>query len=164
MGTDPIFLDSREKGPVPVRRIARSAIVECSPRQVYDLVEDIESYPEFLPWCMAAHVRERAAGRTVATIEVGMPGIRQSFTTENANAPGKSIDMRLLEGPFRRFEAHWRFAALGTAATSIEFAIAYEFADRILATALAPLFEHIAVTMVAAFTRRTESTYAKPAR
>jgi len=164
MGTDPIFLDSRKKGSVPVRRIARSAIVECSPRQVYDLVEDIESYPEFLPWCIAAHVRERTAGRTVATIEVGMPGIRQSFTTENANAPGKSIDMRLLEGPFRRFEARWKFSALGTVAARIEFAIAYEFADRILATALDPLFEHIAGTMVDAFTRRAERLYAKPAR
>lgn len=147
-----------------MRRIARSAIVECRPRQVYDLVEDIESYPEFLPWCMAAHVRERASGRTVATIEVGMPGIRQSFTTENANTPGKSIDMRLLQGPFRRFEAHWKFVALGATATRIEFAIAYEFADRILATALDPLFEHIAGTMVDAFTRRAERLYAKPAR
>ena len=145
-----------------MRRITRSAVVECSARQMYDLVEDIESYPEFLPWCLAAHVRERAAGRTVATIEVGMPGIRQSFTTENANAPGKSIDMRLLEGPFRRFEAHWKFAALGSGA-KVEFAIAYEFADRILATALDPLFEHIAGTMVDAFTRRAERLYANPA-
>jgi ribosome-associated toxin RatA of RatAB toxin-antitoxin module len=147
-----------------MRRIARSAIVECSARQVYDLVEDIESYPEFLPWCVAAHVRERVPARTVATLEVGMPGIRQSFTTENTNAPGKSIDMRLLQGPFRRFEAHWKFTALGAAATRIEFAIAYEFADRILAKALEPLFDQIAGTMVDAFTRRAERLYAKPAR
>ena len=146
-----------------MRRIARSAIVECSPRQVYDLVEDIESYPQFLPWCVATQVRERTPERTVATIVVGTP-LPQAFTTENTNAPGESIDMRLLEGPFRTFEAHWKFAALGTAATKIEFAIAYEFADRILATALEPLFEHIAGTMVDAFTRRAERLYAKPAR
>jgi len=146
-----------------MRRIARSAIVECSPRQVYDLVEDIESYPQFLPWCVATQVRERTQGRTVATIVVGTP-LPQAFTTENTNAPGESIDMRLLEGPFRSFEAHWKFAALGAAATKIEFAIAYEFADRILATALDPLFEHIAGTMVDAFTRRAERLYAKPAR
>ena len=146
-----------------MRRIARSAIVECSARQVYDLVEDIESYPEFLPWCMAAHVRERAAGRTVATLEVGMPGVRQSFTTENTNVPGKSIDLRLLEGPFRRLEGHWKFAALGPAATRIEFAIVYEFADRILARALDPLFEQMASTMVNAFTRRAERRHDHPA-
>jgi ribosome-associated toxin RatA of RatAB toxin-antitoxin module len=147
-----------------MRRISRSAIVECGARQIYDLVEDIESYPEFVPWCVAAHVRERVAGRTVATLEVGMPGVRQSFTTENINVPGKSIDLRLMEGPFRRFEGHWKFAALGPAATRIEFAIAYEFADRILARALNPLFEQIAGTMVDAFTRRAERLHAKPAR
>ena len=139
-----------------MRRVARSAIVECSARQMYDLVEDIESYPEFLPWCSGAHVRERTAGRTVATLQVGILPMRQSFTTENTNAPGKSIDMRLLEGPFRRFEAHWKFAALGSGGSKVEFAIAYEFADRILARALDPLFEGIAGTMVDAFTRRAE--------
>ena len=163
MGTDPIFLDSRKKGSVPVRRIARSAIVECSPRQVYDLVEDIESYPQFLPWCVATQVRERTPGRTVATIVVGTP-LPQAFTTENTNVPGDSIDMRLLEGPFRTFEAHWKFAALGTAGTKIEFAIAYEFADPIAAMALERLFDHIAGTMLDAFTRRAERLYAKPAR
>ena len=147
-----------------MRRVARSAIVECSARQMYDLVEDIESYPEFLPWCSAANVRERTAGRTVATLEVGVPGMRQSFTTENTNAPGKSIDMRLLQGPFRRFEAHWKFAALGASATRAEFAIAYEFADRILARALDPLFEGIAGTMVDAFTRRAERLHGRHSR
>ena len=131
---------------------------------MYDLVEDIESYPEFLPWCSGAHVRERTAGRTVATLEVGRPPVRQSFTTENTNVPGKSIDMRLLQGPFRRFESHWRFGPLGSHATKVEFAIAYEFADRILARALDPLFEGIAGTMVDAFTRRAERMYGRRAR
>jgi ribosome-associated toxin RatA of RatAB toxin-antitoxin module len=147
-----------------MRRIARSAIVECSARQMYDLVEDIESYPEFLPWCAGAHVRERTGSRTVATLEVGMPPMRQSFTTENTNVPGRSIDMRLLQGPFRKFEAHWKFAALGGKAAKVEFAIAYEFADRILAHALDPLFEGIAGTMVDAFTRRAERVHGKRAR
>ena len=146
-----------------MRRIARSAIVECTPRQVYDLVEDIESYPQFLPWCVSTQVRERTPGRTVATIVVGTP-LPQAFTTENTNLPGESIDMRLVEGPFRQFEAHWKFAALGTAGTKIEFTIAYEFADPIAAVALEPLFQHIAGTMVDAFTRRAERLYAKPAR
>ena len=147
-----------------MRRIQRSAIVECNARRMYDLVEDIESYPEFLPWCSGAHVRERTAGRTVATLDVGMPPMRQSFTTENTNVPGKSIDMRLLHGPFRKFEAHWKFTALGTAGSKIEFAIAYEFADPILALSLEPMFEGIAGTMVDAFTRRAERLHGHPAR
>jgi ribosome-associated toxin RatA of RatAB toxin-antitoxin module len=147
-----------------MRRIARSAIVECSARQMYDLVEDIESYPEFLPWCSGAHVRERTAGRTVATLDVGIMPMRQSFTTENTNVAGKSIDMRLLEGPFRKFDAHWKFTALGPGGAKIEFTIAYEFADSILAVALDPMFEGIAGTMVVAFTRRAERVHGKRAR
>lgn len=147
-----------------MKRIARSAIVECSAEQLYALVEDIESYPEFLPWCLEAHVRERSPGRTVATIRVGVRAIRQSFTTENANFPGKGIEMRLLEGPFRRFAAHWKFTALGAQAAKIEFALGYEFANRVIAKALDPLFEHIAGTMVDAFTRRAQALHGKTAR
>ena len=146
-----------------MRRIQRSAIVESTARQMYDLVEDIESYPEFLPWCSGAHVRERTAGRTVATLEVGNFPMRQSFTTENTNVPGKSIDMRLLHGPFRKFEAHWKFTPLGTGA-KIEFAIAYEFADPILALSLESMFQGIAGTMVDAFTRRAERLHGHRAR
>lgn len=137
-----------------MRRISRSAIVERSAEDLYALVEDIESYPEFLPWCAGAQVRERAPGRTVATLTVGVRGVRQSFTTENTNRPGRSIEMRLLEGPFRRFAAGWRFTPLEAQAAKIEFHLEYEFANRLAARALEPLFEHIADSMVAAFSRR----------
>jgi ribosome-associated toxin RatA of RatAB toxin-antitoxin module len=146
-----------------MRRITRSAIVECSARQMYDLVEDIESYPEFLQWCSGAHVRERTAGRTVATLDVGMPPMRQSFTTENTNVPGKSIDLRLLHGPFRRFDAHWKFTPLGSGA-KVEFSVAYELADPFLVLSLEPMFEGMAGTMVDAFTRRAERLYGRHPR
>jgi len=141
-----------------MKRIARSAIVERSAAELYALVEDIESYPRFLPWCLSAHVHERSPGRTVATLEVGVKGVRQSFTTENANRPGHAIDMRLLEGPFRRFAAHWRFSALGGHAAKIEFVLAYEFSSRLLAKALDPLFAHIADSMVKAFAERARAS------
>jgi ribosome-associated toxin RatA of RatAB toxin-antitoxin module len=139
-----------------MKRITRSAIVARSAEDSYALVEDIESYPGFLPWCLVAQVRERAPGRTVATLTVGVKGVRQAFTTENANRPGHSIEMRLLEGPFRRFAAAWRFTPLGAHAAKIEFHLEYEFANRLVARALEPLFEHIADSMVAAFARRAE--------
>jgi ribosome-associated toxin RatA of RatAB toxin-antitoxin module len=140
-----------------MKRITRSAIVERSAEEVYALVEDIESYPDFLPWCLGARVRERSPGRTVATLTVGVKGVRQSFTTENANRPGRGIEMRLLEGPFRRFAAAWRFTPLEARAAKIEFHLEYEFANRLVARALEPLFEHIADSMVAAFARRAEA-------
>jgi ribosome-associated toxin RatA of RatAB toxin-antitoxin module len=137
-----------------MKRITRSAIVERSAAELYALVQDIEAYPEFLPWCLAAQVREHSPHRTVATLTVGLRGLKQSFTTENIDREAESIDMKLLEGPFRRFSAHWRFKALGRHAARIEFSLSYEFANRLLARALEPLFDQIANTMVDAFTRR----------
>lgn len=146
-----------------VKRIARSAIVEYGADALYALVEDIEAYPRFLPWCLAAEVGEHGPARTVATLTVGLKGIRQAFTTENENRPPEAIDMRLLAGPFKHFAAAWRITPLAEHACRIEFSLEYEFASRILARALEPLFEHIANTMVDAFMRRAEAVYGKPA-
>jgi len=137
-----------------MKRTARSAIVEHAAREMFELVEDIESYPKFLPWCLDARVHERNAAGTLATLTVGLRGLKQSFTTQNANRAGESIEMRLLRGPFRHFFAAWRFRAAGEHACHIEFSMEYEFASRTLGKLLAPLFEHIADTMVDAFTRR----------
>jgi ribosome-associated toxin RatA of RatAB toxin-antitoxin module len=137
-----------------MKRIARSAIVDCSADAFYALAEDIEAYPAFLPWCAGAQVRERTPGRTVATLTLAAKGLRQSFTTENANQPGRAIDMRLVEGPFRRFAARWRFTPLGGHATKVEFELEYEFASRIVARLLDPVFSRIADSTVEAFARR----------
>ena len=137
-----------------MKRIARSAIVDCSAEAFYAIVEDIAAYPSFLPWCAAAQVVERVPGRTVATLTLAVKGVRQSFTTENANVPGRSIDMRLLEGPFRHFNAGWRFAPLGRQAAKVEFTLAYEFSSRVVAVLLDPVFKRIADSTVEAFARR----------
>src|SRR5437868_8099208 len=98
--------------------ISRSAIVEHGSDELYRLVEDIEAYPQFLPWCLQAQAERQPAG-TRATLTVGLRGLRQSFTTLNENDPGKSIDMRLVKGPFRAFHAAWRFGALAPGACKI---------------------------------------------
>jgi len=120
----------------------------------YALVEAIESYPEFLPWCAAAEVRERTPGRTVAMLTLAVKGVRQSITTENNYLPGQSIDMRLVEGPFKRFTAAWRFTPLGASACKAEYEMEYEFSNRLVAAALEPVFRRIADTTVDAFTKR----------
>lgn len=143
-----------------MKRIARSAIVDRSAADLYALVERIEAYPEFLPWCRAARVLERSTpAKTRATLEVGLKGVTQSFSTENLNRPGEAIDMRLVEGPFRHFRAGWRFTPLGPRAAKIEFEMTYEFSSAALARLLEPLFRHIADTMVDAFTRRAKLVY-----
>ena len=146
-----------------MKRISRSAIVEHSAEELYRLVEEIEAYPQFLPWCRAAEVaREPRATR--AKLTVGMGALRQSFTTQNENVPGRSIDMRLVEGPFRAFDAGWRFSALAPHACKIEFSMQYQFASAALARLLEPLFEKIADTMVDAFTRRADAVYGQDQR
>ena len=137
-----------------MKRIVRSAIVECSAVDFYHLVEAIEDYPAFLPWCAAAAVRERTAGRTIATLTLAVKGVRQSVTTENALVPAQSIDMRLVEGPFTHFVAAWRFTPLGEDACKAEYSMEYEFSNRVVAALLEPVFRRIADSTVDAFTKR----------
>jgi len=141
-----------------MKRISRSAIVMHSAAQVAALVEDIESYPRFLPWCMEAKILENGPPMK-ASITAGVRGLRQAFTTKNEVRPGEAIDMHLVEGPFRRFEAAWRFTALDGHACRIDFSLEYEFSSRALSRLLEPLFDRIADTMVDAFARRADEVY-----
>jgi len=142
-----------------MKRIARSAIVEHSAAEMYALVDGIESYPAFLPWCTGTVVHERRPGVTRATLTIGLKGLRHAFTTRNDNRPGEAIDMHLVEGPFRHFEGQWRFVALSPQACRIEFSLEYEFASRALGRLLAPLFDGIADSMVEAFVRRAAEVH-----
>jgi len=90
---------------------------------------------------------------------VGVSGVKQSFTTQNRNRPAEAIDLELVEGPFRRFSAGWRFRPLGAEACKVEFSMEYEFASRSLATLLQPLFAKIADSMVDAFTLRADEIH-----
>lgn len=147
-----------------MKRIERSAIVEHPAAAMYELVERVEDYPQFLPWCRNARVRERSAQRTVATLAVGLRGLSYEFTTENHNQPPRAIDLRLLEGPFRHFSAQWRFAPLGAGAARIEFEMQYEFAGALVSKALGPVFGTIADTMVDAFRKRADAVHGPAAR
>jgi ribosome-associated toxin RatA of RatAB toxin-antitoxin module len=143
-----------------MKRITRSAIVEHSAERMFTLVDDVESYPRFLPWCRAAKVEERTAASVQATLSVGMRGLRQTFSTRNELHPPEAMEMRLVKGPFRHFAAAWRFKPLSAQACAVEFSLEYEMAGP-LARILEPLFDHIADTMVDAFTRRAGELYGK---
>jgi ribosome-associated toxin RatA of RatAB toxin-antitoxin module len=144
-----------------MKRINRSAIVEHSAQQMFSLVDDIESYPRFLPWCRAAKVDQRTAEQVQATLSVGMRGLKQTFSTRNELHPPEGMEMRLLKGPFRHFAATWRFKPLSAQACAVEFSLEYEMAGP-LARLLEPLFDHIADTMVDAFTRRANDLHGQP--
>ena len=139
--------------------VQRSVLVNHTPEQMFALVDDVERYPEFLPWCGGASVSVRDAARTCATIHINYRGIRQSFTTENTKRPPTDMAMRLVEGPFRELDGQWRFNALGENACKIEFRLRYEFSSRLLARLLGPVFEFIANSFVEAFVKRAERLY-----
>ncbi len=142
--------------------VERSALVGHGAATMYALVEDIESYPRFLPWCRATEVRLRDAERTVATIHIDYRGVRQSFTTENTKRPDAAIAMRLVEGPFRRLEGEWRFLPLGPGAAKVELRLAYQLASPVLGRLVGPVFEGIANSMVDAFVKRADALAARP--
>ena len=141
-----------------MKEISRSALVEHSAAQMYALVDDIASYPQFLPWCQSVDV-QTFGGMKRASLTVGLRGIRQTFTTLNENHPASSIHMRLVEGPFKQFSADWRFVALKEDACEIAFSLRYQFSSRALGKLLEPLFDEIADTMVDAFTKRADELH-----
>ena len=141
--------------------IDRSALVGHSAQAVFALVADVESYPQFLPWCDRAIVSLREPGRTVATLRINFHGLKQEFTTENLDRPGARIDMKLVSGPFRSLEGGWSFTGLGEKGCKVALSLRYEFSSAILERAIGPVFHGIADGLVEAFVRRAAQKYAR---
>ncbi len=135
-------------------RVERSALVPHAAQALFDLVADIERYPQFLPWCGAARIEARRGNEVQATLEIDFHGIRQRFSTRNTNTPSGSIVLELVNGPFRKLHGVWCFTALGEAACKVELSLEYEFGSLLLSRVVGPVFSHIANTMVDAFVRR----------
>jgi ribosome-associated toxin RatA of RatAB toxin-antitoxin module len=142
--------------------VSRSALVSYSAAQMFDLVEGVEDYPRFLPWCSATEVSFRDPVVTRATIHINYRGIRQSFSTENHKSPPGRMSLRLLQGPFRKLDGEWRFTALNGNACRVDFSLGYEFSSPLLERLVGPVFAHIAGTMVDAFLKRADKVYGKP--
>lgn len=123
---------------------------------MYALVDGIEDYPAFLPWCGGAEVMDRTPDSVKAKLHISYHGIKASFSTINENEPGRSIRMRLNDGPFRKLDGEWRFLPLGDKACKIEFMLVYEFSSALLDKVLGPVFNHIANSFVEAFIQRAD--------
>ncbi len=139
--------------------VEKSVLVGYSSQQMFALVDAVEAYPQFLPWCSGTDVHHRDETRTRATLHVNYHGAKQTFTTENAKEPPAKMIVRLLEGPFRVLDGEWRFNALEEHACKIQFRLHYEFSSRLLETLVGPVFSYIANTMVDAFVKRAEAVY-----
>jgi ribosome-associated toxin RatA of RatAB toxin-antitoxin module len=139
--------------------VSKNVIVPYTPEQMFTLVDDVERYPEFLPWCTGSAVSLRDETMTRATLQVGFKGIRQKFSTENHKIRPQQITLKLIEGPFRALDGRWRFNDLSGRGCKIEFSLSWEFSSRLLGTLVGPVFSHIADTMVEAFVKRAERIY-----
>jgi ribosome-associated toxin RatA of RatAB toxin-antitoxin module len=137
----------------------KSVLVPYSATEMFELVDRIDAYPEFLPWCGGAHVIEAHDGGKTARIDIDYHGVRAHFTTDNANRPAESIVVTLKDGPFRHLHGQWRFVPLAADACKVEFELAYEFTTHLLEKVVGPVFSHIANTLIDAFVRRAESVY-----
>ena len=139
--------------------VQKSALVPHSAAEMFALVDNVERYPEFLPWCGGVQVVVRDAITTMATIEINYLGIRQSFTTKNTKHGTESMQIQLEEGPFQELEGEWQFIALGEAGCKVALRLDYSFANAVLETAVGPVFGVIANTMIERFVLRAETLY-----
>ena len=139
--------------------VNRSALVGYTPAQMFDLVDTVERYPEFLPWCGGATVSRRDALTTCATLLIHFRGVRQSFTTENTKREPHEMAIRLVEGPFSRLDGSWRFTALADQGCKVELSLCYEFSSRLLGKMVGPVFGHISGTLLDAFVGRARQIY-----
>lgn len=140
-------------------QVEKSVLVAHPPERMFELVDRVEDYPLFLPWCGGTTLLSRDLHSTVATIHIAYMGIRQSFTTENTKEAPRLMHIRLLDGPFSKLEGDWRFVPLGDDACKIELRLDYTFSSRLLETMLAPVFSHITNTFVDAFVRRADAVF-----
>jgi ribosome-associated toxin RatA of RatAB toxin-antitoxin module len=142
-----------------MRSVDRSALVPFEAEQMFSLVDDVDAYAEFLPWCTRSEVHSRSGDQVEATIELSKGGISKAFTTRNTVVPGRSIGIELLNGPFRQLSGGWQFRSLGDAGCKVTLALQFEFDSRIVDSIFGAFFEEICNSLVDAFTQRAADVY-----
>jgi ribosome-associated toxin RatA of RatAB toxin-antitoxin module len=142
---------------VPV--VQKSALVSYSADQMFDLVNDVDRYQQFLPWCRDSKVLSSDGELVRAKVEIAHGALHKSFTTKNRIQQGKVIEMRLEDGPFKQLEGFWRFQTLSETACKVSLDLQYEFSSRLIGIAIGPVFSQIANSMVDAFTQRAHDVY-----
>jgi len=151
-----------------MKQVKKSVLLWYSAHEIYQLVTDVEDYPQFLPWCERVEVLSRDGDGLTARLYLAYSGIRHAFTTRNVHVPDQSVRIDLVDGPFSLLEGLWRFLPLALpgasqaadgAACKIEFEMRYAFANAVLEAAISPVFDRIANTFVDSFVRRAEQVH-----
>jgi ribosome-associated toxin RatA of RatAB toxin-antitoxin module len=139
--------------------LKRSALVPYSTHQMFELVNRIEDYPRFLPWCEKSQIISRTEEEVVATLAVAWKGVHKSFTTRNRLHPFERMEMSLADGPLKHLEGVWHFQALSEKASKVLLDLEFEFAGGFVDKLFQPIFQNIANTLVDAFCKRAVELY-----
>jgi len=140
--------------------VQKSALVKFSARQMFDLVNDIEAYPQFLPWCSGSRIIKRGEDMVEAEIIISKGGFKKAFSTRNKIDLGGKITVSLLDGPFSYLEGVWNFMPLREDASKISLDLEFEMSSKLASLAFGTVFHQICNTMVGAFTSRAKQVYA----
>ena len=140
--------------------INKSAITPYTQQQMYDLVNDVAKYYEFVPWCVGSDVLSQNEDEVRATLSFSRGGLQKSFTTMNRLQPHKMIEIRLIDGPFRQLQGFWRFEPVDQGQSRVALDLEFEFSTRWVALMFGPAFQQIASMLVDCFTQRADDVYA----
>jgi ribosome-associated toxin RatA of RatAB toxin-antitoxin module len=145
-----------------MKTVHKSVLIWYSPQEMYALVIDVASYPQFLPWCDRGAVLESYEGGMLAEIGISFSGIKQSFQTRNVHVDGSRVELKLVKGPFSNLDGDWNFVPIGDGsqrACRIEFTMHYRFENATLSKLVGPVFDKIASSLVEAFVKRAQQVY-----
>lgn len=141
-----------------MQHVYREALVPYSAQEMYELVNEINNYPHFLPFCKNAVITEQTADSLTATLLLAKGGVHKSFTTRNTLTPFERIDIDLVNGPFKHLTGHWKFEKKSTGCL-VSVDLAFEFSSRLLEMLFGPIFYEIAHALVYAFTQEAKKRY-----
>lgn len=142
-----------------MKKISKHALVPYSAGQMYALVNDIESYADFLPWCSQSDILERTEQDIKASLNIAYGSLNKSFTTLNKLTPDTKMEMQLVEGPFKKLHGEWVFTQLGEDGCKVSLELEFEFKSKMLSMTMGPVFSQIANTLVDSFSERANKVY-----
>lgn len=145
-----------------MKTVNKSVLIWYSAAEMFALVTDIASYPQFLPWCDQSAVLAHDAHGMTARVGLSLAGLKQTFTTQNTHVADSKVSLKLVDGPFSKLDGHWQFTPVGTSgerACKVEFVLNYDFDNGALAALVGPVFDKVAGSLVDAFVKRACSIY-----
>ena len=140
-------------------QIEKSALVMYSSKEMFDLVNDVDAYPEFLPHCSDAKIVSKQPSGMTASLEISKAGLKKWFTTENTFIDDQTVSLRLVDGPFKSLKGKWHFLPLDDKACKVQLHLEFEFASKLIELAFGKVFNEVAKNMVNAFTQRAKAVY-----